>query len=213
MITLLADKTSISKIGATPALTLVWKLDFRAGFTVVKVHLDPCMYGTPPEFSSHRSTTFTYGSPAISVSHPDSFLSENRKTVTFGVAALSVTNTSGSLQKKTIPFEWRNPRALPKKVEILVVTESLVGSRRYHLVGFNVDEGVIDFVTHRNSSSFHFPFDARHWHVPYWEFSRDAALYQDGFNTTVRSVTWPMELKYWYSGDGERYLTSVVRHK
>jgi hypothetical protein len=83
--------------------------------------------------------------------------------------------------------------------------------KKYQLVGFNVAHGVIDFVTHRSNSSFHFPTEAQLCQIPYWEFSKDAALFQAATNTTVRSVTWPMELKYWHSAEGGQYLVSQIR--
>jgi len=209
MITLLTGRTSISKDGIASKLELVWKLNVRAGFTSVKVYLDPSMRGIPPEYHAHTSTAVTYP-PSISITHPDYFLSENSGIVSFRVLALSAQNIAGSLQRKTIPFEWRNPRSAPKRVEIAVVTESLT-TRKYQLVGINVAHGVIDFVTQRGNSSFHFPTEAHLCQIPYWEFSKDAALFQSASNTTVRSVTWPMELKYWHSSEGEQYLISQIR--
>ena len=180
----------------------------------VEVYLDASMYAIPVDYQDGVSVELTYGIPSVSLKQPSHIVSENRKVVIFKVNNVSLhLNTKGGVQRKQIPFEWRNPSHVPEKVEIGVAVSSLFLSRhKEKLVGFNTTTGIIKFLTQRSDSSFHFPKQSPIYSVPYWEFSKDAALYQAGPDTTVKSVTWPTELPYWHSSEGEQYLASQI-HK
>jgi hypothetical protein len=213
LITILSEETSIVDSGSHSVLELTWKLDSRFGVASVEVYLDSSMYAIPVSYQDGVSVELTYGVPSLSLQQPGPVVSENRKIVTFKIHNVSLhLNAKGGVQRKQIPFEWRNPGHIPEKVEIGVAVKSLfLGAYTERLVGFNTRTGIIKFLTQRNDSSFHFPKLSPVYSVPYWEFSKDAALYQSGPDTTVKSVTWPTELPYWHSPEGEQYLASQIR--
>ena len=214
MIKILGEETSITDAGSHSVLELTWKVASRFGVASVEVSLDSSMYAIPVNYQGGVSVELSYGIPSVSLEQPDYIISENRKEVTFKVHNVSLhLYAKGSIQKKQIPFEWRNPSHVPEKVEIGVVVSSLFLSKHEEkLVGFNTTTGIIKFLTQRSDTSFHFPKQSPVYSVPYWEFSKDAALYQTGPDTTVKSVTWPTELPYWHSPEGEQYLASQI-HK
>ncbi len=210
MISILPDETVITDGDRHPVLEITWRINSRIGLATVTVHLDSSMYAIPPEHHNGSSVTVTYGPPSVSFPRPDYSLSENRRIITFQVHAFSLKNTTGNLQRKRIPFEWRNPGCIPNTIELDIATDSS-SCRKYHLIGFNIEKNIIEFVKRRNDSTFYFPRQLGISAIPYWEFSKDAALYQSIPNTTVMSVTWPLEWGYWKSKEGEDYLISQIR--
>lgn len=213
LITLLSEETSIIDVGRNPALELTWKVNSRFGVAAVEVYLDSSMYAIPADYQEGVSVEFTYGIPSLSLAQVDPVVSDNRKAVKFKVHNVSLhLNAKGSVQRKRIPFEWVNPSRVPEKVEIVVVARSLLSKiHKETLIGYNATTSIVKFLTHRNDSSFYFPKQSPVYSIPYWVFSKDAALYQSQPNTTVQSITWPNELAYWLSPEGEQYLISQVR--
>lgn len=171
------------------------------------------MYAIPADYQEGVSVEFTYGIPSLSLAQVNPVVSDNRKVVAFKVHSVSLPlNVKGSVQRKRIPFEWVNPSRVPEKVEIVVVARSLLSKiHKETLVGYNATTSLVKFLTCRNDSSFYFPKQSPVYRIPYWVFSKDAALYQSQPNTTVKSITWPTELAYWLSPEGEQYLISQVR--
>lgn len=213
MISLLSDETAIIDAEGYSLLELTWRLDTRFGVASIEVYLDSSMYATPANYQDGMSIEFTYGLPSISLEQSGSIVSDNRRIVTFKIHSFSLyLNTKGTIQRKQIPFEWRNPNSIPEKIEIEVIVDSLFSTPyKVKLVGFNTRTSIIKFLIQRNDSSFHFPKQSPIHSLPYWEFSRDAALYQSVPNTTIKSITWPTELAYWHSSEGEEYLISQIR--
>lgn len=213
MITLLSEETSIIDEEGRSFLELTWRLDTRFGAASIEVYLDASMYAVPSNYKDGVSVEVTYGPPSISLEQAGPIVSADRKVVTFKIHNVPLhLNTKGSVQRVRIGFQWRNPNNIPERVEINVGVKSFFfSSYKEKLVGFNTTSGIIKFLTQRSDSSFHFPKQSPIYRIPYWEFSKDAALYQSGSNTTIKSITWPTELAYWHSSKGEEYLISQIR--
>jgi len=171
------------------------------------------MYALPPTYKDPVSLEFTWGYPTLSLSPPEVVVSENRKIVMLTIHNFSVSAKSkGSVQKARIPFEWRDPERVPSRIEIeIVVKSNWSKTDKETLIGYNIRSGITEFLIHRSDTSFYFPRHSPIFRIPYWDFSRDAALFQQAPFTTVKSITWPTELAYWFSCEGEEYLVSQVR--
>ena len=214
MLTVLSENTAIVDEGTHSYLEISWKLDSRFGRACITVGLDPSMYALPPTYKDPISLELTWP-PALSLSQPEVVVSENRKKVMLTVHNVDLSvfaKTKGSVQKARIPFEWRDPNRVPSKIEIEIEVESNWSKiDKQTLSGYNVRRSITEFLIHRTDTSFYFPRQSPIFRIPYWDFSRDAALYQQAPSTTVKSITWPTELAYWLSREGEEYLVSQVR--
>jgi hypothetical protein len=87
----------------------------------------------------------------------------------------------------------------------------LFDARPITLTGFNCEHSLIEFLEHRDESTFYFPSACSVLELPYWEFAKHASGYQSFPHTTVKAVTWSSELPYWLSPEGTDYLVSQVR--
>ena len=204
--------------GSTWSLDIVWQPTFPLTFNRVRLMLDRSMIALPSQSQESRGSSIGIGLTGITAELPinktDLVVWENGKIVEFRLYEISTRSSESRPTKaaKTILFEWVDPATLPKRIDIVIEVNRLLRSKQtLALVGYNIQDSLIEFVGARSDTRFHFPSDEAVVRFEPSVIYEQTPLLQGLKTTTVWGVSGPHEVWFWRTDGGTRYLVEQIR--